>query len=107
MAGPTGRWEVGSTLYTTNWKGSLGMDWNLIRRFGKSIADWPCNHNRHEWGLWSPGTAWWHRNCLHCDAPQMATSDPQRCDVDIPAYERYRERHAAFRSEYAKKGTNT
>lgn len=59
------------------------MNWNLIRRFGKWIQEWPCAHGYHEWTLYRPGRSMWWRECKHCSLPDMS-AQPARieCDVD-------------------------
>ncbi len=57
--------------------------YNLLRRFGTWLRDWPCDHEKHEWGLFRPGTAMWWRSCKHCNLSDMAVQPPRKeCDVD-------------------------
>ncbi len=58
---------------------------NLIRRFGKWIAYWPCDHSYHEWSLYRPGRSMWHRRCVHCDDTSWDCY-PDRADCDVDYY---------------------
>ena len=60
--------------------------WNLLRRFGTWLRDWPCAHEHHEWGLFRPGGSMWHRECPHCNTWNLAAF-PSRVDCDVDYYE--------------------
>lgn len=62
------------------------MIFNLIRRFGSWVMQWPCEHGHHEWGLWRAGSAFWSRECNHCGDCEFTSHPDRREDCDIDHY---------------------
>lgn len=66
--------------------------WNLMRRLGKWLQEWPCRHGYHDWSLKRPGTALWWQDCAHCGLSRAANDPKSNDEVDMAAYRRYRAR---------------
>jgi hypothetical protein len=75
-------------------------DWlfNLMRRLGKWLHEWPCNNGHHEYGLLELGTVLWSCRCAHCGTVNF--KEPRgRAEVDPAAWNKYADRHGLERME--------